>query len=555
MHRASRALPASCGQPRVLETHGDIISVHMARPSTTLLPRILFAAALPIRTTHAYSVPISIVAARRGSERSRSEPFRALCSAASSPAAPHANTFDSLGLAPELVDALSAQGIVEPTEVQRAAFQAVLSDGDSVLLSETGSGKTLAYALPLVHRLLRRLDEVDGREDEADGESADDIQVDSWSPATHRARPDQALVLVPNKDLCLQVLGVFEGLLALLPEEKQSRLSVSSLVAERSADRDATILIATPAVALKLWRGPETIRWVIMDEADALLAGSFKPAARATYPIEILVAAVKRSAKLEAQERGERANAAAGPRGAHGARGRAARAQAYASKQFVLTGATMPNAGTKNAEEHVRRLFPLATWFRASRVHQSRAEASHYFVKVDESSRGRALQQALRHGPEGQALVFANTMSYAELAMEETVREVGEGECAFFHAGVHPDERAEILAAYARGELKVLVCTGLASRGIDFANVGHVVQFEVATNAVEFMHRVGRTARAGRAGVSTTLYTTDRAELVEGLRDALAAGQPIEHLFSRKRSFKLKLKKALRREEEARGID
>ena len=213
----------------------------------------------------------------------------------------------------------------------------------------------------------------------------------------------------------------------------------------------------------------------------------------------------------------------------------------------------MPNAGTRNAEEHVKRLFPLARWFRASRVHQSKAEASHYFVKIDEGSRGRALQQALRHGPEGQALVFANSVGSAEAAMDETVAEVGVDACAYFHAGLHPDERAETLAAYGRGELRVLVCTGLASRGIDFANVAHVVQYEVATNAVEFMHRVGRTARAGRAGVSTTLYTESRADLVEGLRDALEEGRPIEHLFSRKRSFKLKLKKARRREEEAGG--
>ena len=94
------------------------------------------------------------------------------------------------------------------------------------------------------------------------------------------------------------------------------------------------------------------------------------------------------------------------------------------------------------------------------------------------------------------------------------------------------------------------MCTGLASRGLDFVDVEHVLQFEVATNAVEFIHRAGRTARAGKRGVCTTLYTDERAELIEALRDALAAGQDVEHLFSRKRSFKLGLKKRRRREEE-----
>jgi superfamily II DNA/RNA helicase len=85
---------------------------------------------------------------------------------------------------------------------------------------------------------------------------------------------------------------------------------------------------------------------------------------------------------------------------------------------------------------------------------------------------------------------------------------------------------------------------------LDFVGVAHVVQFDVATNAVEFIHRVGRTARAGRSGVSTTLYTEDRSHLVEGLRDALTAGEEVEHLFSRKRSFKLGIKKRARRAQE-----
>jgi superfamily II DNA/RNA helicase len=303
---------------------------------------------------------------------------------------------------------------------------------------------------------------------------------------------------------------------------------------------------------------------VVLDEADALLAGSFKPAARATYPIEILISQVKRSAKEEAMRaNGGKATSSAryGPRGERGASGRAVRAEAHASKQFVLTGATMPNAGTKNAQEHVKRLFPLATWFRAERVHQSNRAASHYFVKIGADRRVDALRHALKHGPEGKALVFANTLKVAEEAYEEARRELGEGVCALFHGGLPPAERAELLAAYEAGgggggggggpsPLRVLVCTGVASRGIDFVDVAHVVQYEVATNAVEFMHRVGRTARAGKVGTTTTLYTEDRADLVEGLRDALDGGEGIEHLFSRKRSFKLALKKRRKREEE-----
>ena len=417
------------------------------------------------------------------------------------------------------------------------AYEAILSGNDAVLLSETGSGKTLAYALPILNRLI--------------GEAEEQNSVKSTGQAVSQPlrsprRLSQVLVLQPNRDLCAQVLSVFRRFLEALPDNLHQQLSVSSLVSEVDADTDATILIATPSVALKLWNGPDNVRIVVLDEADALLAGSFKPAARAQYPVEILIAAVKRAAKEEAIASG--APRWDGPRGAVGAEARAARAVAYASKQFVLVGATMPNAGTKNMEGHVRRLLPRAEWHRASHVHRGRTELSQYFVKVDDNNRGEALRQALRHGPQGRTLIFANTLPMAQEAYAEALILASNQKemTGLYHAELPNHERAELLCAFANGSLSTLVCTGLASRGIDFVDVAHVVQYEVALNAVEFMHRVGRTARAGKPGTATALYTNDRTELVEGLRNALDAGTPIEHLFSRKRSFKLKLKKRQR---------
>ena len=472
-----------------------------------------------------------------------------------------AESFGKLGVSPLLLPALEAAGIGVPTDVQRAAFSGVLSGDDAILLSETGSGKTLAYALPILHRLLAQA---------------------GYSPTTGEltaplTRPrDQALVLAPNRDLCAQVHTVLQGLVEALPTDAREVIDVSSLCSD-SADADASILVSTPPVALKLWRGARSVRWVVLDEADLLLAGSFKRAARANYPIEMLIADVKRSAKEEALVRAQQpsreeqpsreqpspgelveppwqcggsADTAAGSAG----RSRVERdARHYASKQFVLVGATMPNAGTKNIEEHVKVLFPRAGWYRAPLLHQKKAEMRHFFVTVDDQSRATALRQALRHGPPGKVIVFANGVATAELAHAEVCSEVGEERCALFHGEVPPEVRARTLAAFDGAPADappVLVCTGLAARGIDFVGVGHVIQYEVATNAVEFMHRVGRTARAGREGVCTTLYTADRAELVEGLRDALADGRSVEHLFSRKRSLTLKRKKALRRQEE-----
>ena len=487
----------------------------------TGLPRLLFAAALPYRN-HLPSFQ-------------RVRPF-SLC--ATSPP----SGFAALGLNPLLLPALTSLGIEEPTEVQRAAFEMLLGGNDAVLLSETGTGKTLAYALPLVHRLIDRVQQ--------QADEAAPIEDDT-RPSLRRTPESQALILVPNRELAAQVHGVVSGIVASLPDELQPALRVSSLAAEYGADVDATILISTPALALKLWRGPEPIRWVVLDEADALLAGSWKVRARMNYPIEQIVSMVKRTAKLEARDSYVPLNTRQSKDDKR-ASGRKERAELfYKTKQFVITGATMPNAGTKNMEEHVKRLFPSAEWFMASRVHRSVAAVKQFFVKIDPESRGDALQQALKHGPDGKVLVFANTLEMATAAYEDAKKQLGADGCGFFHAGLPPNERAAALADFENGSPNVLVCTGLASRGIDFVDVAHVVQYDVAHNAVEFMHRVGRTARAGKSGVATTLYTDDRADLIEGLRDALAEGKPIDHLFSRKRSFSLQIKKRRKRAEGA----
>ncbi len=451
--------------------------------------------------------------------------------------------FEGMGLSPPLRAAVHAAGFQAPTHVQSTSFDVILGGDDVVLLSETGSGKTLAYALPILHRLLEHRASM--------GENGGGDEGDGALGTGAARRENRVLVLVPTQDLCTQVLDTFTTLLDGMGDESErgaglAPLTVSTADGQAASDVDTDVLIGTPARVLRLWRGPEAYRTVVLDEADALLAGSFKQAARSTYPIEQLIAAVKRSAKLETLAAG----APSPPRGALS--GREARAALQATKQFVLVGATMPNAGTKNMQEHVTRLFPLAKWCRTDRLHRDRAELRQYFVLVGDENRGDAFRSALKHGPRGPTLVFANTLADAEEAHEEAVRYSGPAGVEIFHKELPPPARARVLARFNSGETSTLVCTGLASRGIDFVDVAHVVQYTVATNAVEFMHRVGRTARAGKPGVATTLYTEDRAELVEGLRNALAAGGPIEHLFSRKRSLVLGIKKRRRRAEEQR---
>ena len=141
----------------------------------------------------------------------------------------------------------------------------------------------------------------------------------------------------------------------------------------------------------------------------------------------------------------------------------------------------------------------------------------------------------------GCMLVFTADAGSAE-ATAAAVEECG-APVLVYHSKVPAARRAAALARAAAGEGVVLVCTDGAARGLDLPHVTHVVQADFAPNAVDFLHRVGRTARAGRAGAVTSLYSPESEPLVYAIRDAVEAGQPVEGAFSRNRSFSKKFKK------------
>ena len=227
---------------------------------------------------------------------------------------------------------------------------------------------------------------------------------------------------------------------------------------------------------------------MVLDEADVLLAGSFKEAARARYPVEQLIQGVKqgqRGSELRRVQRGgEQPASSSAPsrrdamtalrraikRGDDEERVLQLRRQADEAKavqwkgqckQFVLAGATFPNAGNRNIEGHITSLFPTATWVRTERAHRRLENLRQFFVKVDEEVRGDALRAAVTQGPHGRTLVFANTLKSAEMAREEleSVRE-----CEVFHKEVPVEERADRLAVLAELRVRAAEAAGRRQR-------------------------------------------------------------------------------------------
>ncbi|CAN0925631.1 DEAD-box ATP-dependent RNA helicase 22 [Linum grandiflorum] len=200
------------------------------------------------------------------------------------------------------------------------------------------------------------------------------------------------------------------------------------------------------------------------------------------------------------------------------------------SKQYIFVAATLPVNGKKTAGAVLK-------W-----------KLERRWIEVTVDSQVDALIEALKQGHESETssnnvsrtMVFANTVEAVE-AVADILKRAGI-ECYRYHKEGSLEERASTLDDF-REKGGIFVCTDAAARGVDIPNISHVVQADFATSAVDFLHRVGRTGRAGQYGLVTSLYTDSNRDLVFAIREAERLGNPVETAFSRKRSFRNKLKK------------
>eukprot|EP00252_Welwitschia_mirabilis_P026912 TRINITY_DN9012_c0_g1_i1.p1 TRINITY_DN9012_c0_g1~~TRINITY_DN9012_c0_g1_i1.p1 ORF type:complete len:310 (-),score=77.98 TRINITY_DN9012_c0_g1_i1:469-1365(-) len=221
------------------------------------------------------------------------------------------------------------------------------------------------------------------------------------------------------------------------------------------------------------------------------------------------------------------------------------------SKQYIFVAATLPESGKKTAGGLLKRFFPDATWISGSFLHQHNPRLEQRWIQVTVDTQIDALinaikdAQSLKQSPgtsmEHRTMIFANTVNAAE-SITKILHKSGI-ECMRYHKETPTEERNQNLKQFQE-EGGVLVCTDAAARGLDIPHVSHVIQAEFAASAVDFLHRIGRTGRAGQPGFVTSLYTKSNRELVEAVREAGSLGQSVEKAFSRKRSFRKKLRKA-----------
>ncbi|MFM2300960.1 MAG: hypothetical protein RLZZ84_696 [Pseudomonadota bacterium] len=357
--------------------------------------------------------------------------------------------FSDLGLAEPLLRALETKGYADPTPIQQQAIPALLQGRDILGIAQTGTGKTAAFSLPSLHRLAA----------DPKARSNASCRMLVLSPTRELAAQIAENMRGYAKYLSLSVQCVFGG----IPVGKQARALVPG----------CDILVATPGRLLDLIdQRALTLRNVeifVLDEADQMMDLGF-------------IVPLKRIANLLPKER-----------------------------QSLFFSATMPKAiadlGKQFIQNPVRvEVAPQSTT--AERVEQ-------YVTHLNQAEKQALLTIKLRTGlatSEGQgaidrALVFTRTKHGAD----RVVRHLNAAgvNAAAIHGNKSQAQRTAALAAFRKGSTPVLVATDIAARGIDVTGVSHVFNYELPNVPEQYVHRIGRTARAGADGVAVSFVAPD----------------------------------------------
>ncbi|XP_061347737.1 DEAD-box ATP-dependent RNA helicase 22 [Gastrolobium bilobum] len=481
--------------------------------------------------------------------------------------------WSSLGLSDTISRALSNIGLKRPSLVQASSIPSVLSGKDVIIAAETGSGKTYSYLVPLIDKLR-----------------------DSQEHSLHAVSDQQLsrsrkvlLVLCPNVQLCEQVVRMANSLCG---DNGETIVSVAAICGRQGWPiREPDIIVTTPAALLNYVDPDRTrrmefmrgVKYVVFDEADMLLCGSFQnkvirlinllrfdekllsKESVAELPMKLESSlstdeALKVEEELPTEAISEEEeddddnedivdiNNEAGS--VKRRDWRRVRKYYERSKQYIFVAATLPVNGKKTAGAILKHMFPDANWVSGNYLHCHNPRLEQRWIEVTVDTQVDELIKAVSHdfrsedldnaGGIRRIMVFANTVEAVEAVAKLLLR--SGIECSCYHKNCTLEERAQTLVEFNE-KGGVLVCTDAAARGVDIPNVLHVIQADFATSAVDFLHRVGRTARAGQFGLVTSMYTESNRELVDAVRRAGELGQPVEMAFSRKRSFRNKLKK------------
>lgn len=352
--------------------------------------------------------------------------------------------FDSLGLAPELLKALTDAGYSTPTPIQAQAIPIALAGGDVMAGAQTGTGKTAAFALPVLQKLLP-------------------LANTSTSPAKH---PIRALILTPTRELAIQVEESVKAYAKHTP--------LRSLVVFGGVDiktqtphlkTGVEVLVATPGRLLdhveQKTLSLSQVQMLVLDEADRMLDMGFMPD-------------LKRILALLPKQR-----------------------------QNMMFSATFSNEIKKLSDDFLTK----PTLIEVARSNATNENVTQSVYHVAQRDKEALLTQLLKEAGTDQVIVFTKTKLTAS-RLSRSLAKHGIAADAI-HGDKSQKERIEALDAFKAGKILALVATDVAARGLDISELPMVINYEIPSAPEDYVHRIGRTGRAGASGVAISLVSED----------------------------------------------
>ncbi|MCL1801695.1 MAG: DEAD/DEAH box helicase [Promicromonosporaceae bacterium] len=380
-------------------------------------------------------------------------------------------SFSDFNFRPEILSALDDAGITHPFPIQAMTLPVALTGQDIIGQAKTGTGKTLGFGIPLLNSVI------------APGEPG-------WENVTAPGKP-QAIVITPTRELAVQVAGDLA-----MASKYRSSLRVAQIYGGRAFEpqvnqlkKGVEVVVGTPGRLIDLQkRGLLSLTHastVVLDEADEMLDLGFLP------DVEKIMA------KLPVK------------------------------RHTMLFSATMPGPVVTMARRYMNR----PTHIRAADPHdagQTVKQTRQLVYRTHAMDKMEVLARLLQAENRGRTIVFAKTKKTAQLITDDLARR------GFAAGAIHGDlgqgAREQAMRALRNGKIDVLVATDVAARGIDIENVTHVVNYQSPEDDRAYLHRIGRTGRAGNTGTAITFVDWDdlpRWALINRTLD-LGIPEPVE---------------------------
>ncbi|KAH0499610.1 hypothetical protein TgHK011_006790 [Trichoderma gracile] len=366
-------------------------------------------------------------------------------------------TFDEAGFPRYVMDEVKAQGFPAPTAIQSQGWPMALSGRDVVGIAETGSGKTLTYCLPAIVHI-----------------NAQPLLAPGDGPIV--------LILAPTRELAVQI------------QQEISKFGRSSRIRNtcvyggvpkgpqiRDLSRGVEVCIATPGRLIDMLEAGKTnlrrVTYLVLDEADRMLDMGFEPQIR----------------KIIEQIRPDR--------------------------QTLMWSATWPKEVRALASDFLQDFIQV-------NIGSMELAANHRITQIVEvvtemEKRDRMIKhlEKVMENKENKILIFVGTKRIAD-EITRFLRQDG-WPALSIHGDKQQNERDWVLDQFKTGKSPIMVATDVASRGIDVRNITHVLNYDYPNNSEDYIHRIGRTGRAGQHGTAITLFTTDNQKQARDLVNVL----------------------------------